>query len=339
MVLQVRGKAADMTGVDGLKSDDLADWIEGNFYQFDMVQLIEVIREILGGVRRGAHSDTHHDVSDDNPRNPQIFFEADPSLAFPPNDVSFVKIGEHQAAVRLSVLNILGASSPLPVWFSDYVCRNSNGADAGAGTFQNFLSIMQNRIHKLWVDAHLKYHIWSNAGNPAKRIFEKMSARPLERFEDYGLSCLGAFYRRAKSADGLKLLIKSIWKDIPIRIEENIGRWTSVENLRPLGRGLRFGKNAIAGSKVYDRTSKFRVSLEAVDIDMYRTFLPGGYNYKLLKKMICLYIDEPLICELEITCKQRDLEPARIGGYGLGRTMMLGKTVDDAGIHRYRVVF
>jgi type VI secretion system protein ImpH len=325
---------------DDMMTHDLASWVEENFYQFDMVQLVEVIREILdrtsGDVYDNAHNDIHHDISNDSPRNPRIFFEADPSLAFPPGDVSFVKIGKSQATARLPVLNILGASSPLPVWFLDYVCKGGHGADS----LQNFLSIMQNRLHKLWVDAHLKYNIWSDNGNPAKRIFEKMSARSLGQFEDYDLFCLGAFSGRAKSADGLKLLIKSIWKDIPVRIEENIGRWTPVENLRPLGRGPRLGINAAAGSKIYDCASKFRVSLNAIDIDTYKTFMPDEYNCTLLKKIIRLYIDEPLICELEITCNQRDLEPARIGECGLGRTAALGRAGGgDAGIHRYRTVF
>jgi type VI secretion system protein ImpH len=290
---------------------DLAREIEYKPYSYDMTQLVKIIEDVFG----------------------EIFFEVDPSLAFPPSDVSFVKIDKRQVTVRLSMMNILGASSPLPIWFSDYVCRGG----AGAEVLRDFLSILQNRLHAMWVRAHLKYNLWSDNANTAKWIFEKMSARRLEQFENGDLFLLGAFSRRVKSVDGLKQIIKSVWKDIPVTIIENIGRWTSIQNRYPLGHNIRLGVGAVIGSKVYDRTAKFRISLGPLDIDTYKSFLPDGHNYQLLKNMICLYIDEPLICEVEIICRRCHFNPAQIGKSGLGRMVILGNGGDD--IHRYRTEF
>jgi type VI secretion system protein ImpH len=301
--------------------------ITENYYRFDVLQLLDILRE------------------DSYAKN--IFFETDPSFAFPPGDISAIDIRDPlQATIRLPMMNLLGITTPLPIGLTDYANRDRKGSEP----LQAFLSIMQNRIHQLWIDALRKYKIWRDTGNPAMRLFEKLSARLLEQFEVYDLFWLPSFSRKTRSADDLKRVIQSIWKGIPVRVEENIGRWTSVENRRPLGRGLRLGGYAVViGSRVFDRTAKFRISLGPLDIDTYRSLLPDLSNYLLLRNILCAYINEPLICELEISCHTRDLDPARLAepynkpekNGGLGRTTVLGRKRDGNGgdeVHRYRTI-
>ena len=342
-----------------MKAENLISLLEEGFYSFDVLQLVNVINEVLEGGNNGSDGG--------NGNSGGIFFEADPSLAFPPGDVGFVEISGcgnnchngndnsggnnchgdsyhcnnndnvcvRQATVRLPVMNLLGSSSPLPMKFSDYIARGK----PDAGMYRDFLSMMQNRVHTLWIDAHRKYALWNNGGSVAKSIFQSMSALTAEqvRFFDGALARFGAFARGARSASGLKELLRSIWKDIPVRVEENVGRWTSVDNARPIGGGFRLGRCA-AGTKVFDRTSKFRVSLGPLDYGTYKTFLPGEGNRQFLQKILSLYLNEPLICELEISCRQSDLAPARTGGEPegrLGRTTALGRPAEDGRVHRY----
>jgi len=303
--------------------DNQKENIVDNYHRFDVLQLLDILQE---------------EFSDVN-----IFFETDPSFAFPSSDIGAVKINNpRQAAISLPMMNLLGITTPLPIGVSDYAGRERKGSEP----LKAFLSIMQNRIHHLWIDALRKYKIWRNAGNPAMQIFERLSARALEQFEDYDLFWLSAFSRSTRSAGDLKRIIKSIWKEIPVRIEENVGRWTAVENRRPLSRGLRLGSCAVVGSKVFDRTAKFRISLGPVDIDTYKSLLPNLSNNRLLKNILSLYVNEPLICELEVTCYRRNLDPARLGEDpasqktgGLGRTVILGRRGDeDNTVHRYRTI-
>jgi len=306
--------------------DELKKIIAENYHRFDVLQLIDVIRE--------------------NFSNKKVFFETDASLAFPPGDVSSVSINDDprqtaQTTIRLPLMNFLGVTTPLPIGLTDYANRGRRGSEP----LKAFMSIMQNRLHYLMIIALRKYNIWRDAGSPAMRLFEKLSARSLDQFEDYDLFWLSAFARRTRSADGLKRVLQSIWKDVPVRIEENVGRWTVVENRCSLGRGLRLSQGAVAGKKVFDRTAKFRVSLGPVDVNTYKSLLPGSDNARLLKNIISLYINEPLICELEISCRQRDLDPLRVGvsseeskdSGGVGRTMVLGRSrCEDNKVHRYR---
>jgi type VI secretion system protein ImpH len=312
-------------GKDNVIVDDLKKKLAEDYHQFDVLQLIDIIHELFSGE--------------------DIFFETDSSLAFPPSDVSSLNIRHpQQISISLPMMNLLGITTPtpLPIGLADYANRDRKGSAA----LQSFLSIMQNRIHHLLVEAMRKYNIWRDAGSPAMRLFEKLTARSLEQFEGYDLFWLSAFSNKTRSADTLKRIIQSIWKDIPVSIEENVGRWTTVENRRPLGRDLHLGRSAIViGSKIFDRTAKFRISLGPVDINTYKSLLPGLSNNCLLKNILSRYINKSLICELEVLCYQRDLDlatleessslPQEVGG--LGRTMRLGRSEDDA-VHSYRTV-
>ena len=313
-----------------MSADNLIDELENNFYAFDAAQLIEVLREVCSSAQDNVSGGVPNLRAD-------IYYESGPSLAFPPSDAGSVKIDGNRAAVCLSVAGLLGSTTPLPAWFSDYVCRGG----AGAEPLRRFLSIMQNRLHTLWVGAYTKNSLWHDGGGAAETIFERMSARSLDDFIDYDLFWLQAFSRKTRSAEDLKSLLKSIWKNIPVRIEENIGRWTTVENRRALGKNLRLDSRAAIGANVFDRTAKFRVALGPLDFNTYITFLPNARNNQLLKNIVLMYINEPLICELEISCEIQNFKQARLGesSGSLGRTVLLGKPKnDDVRIHRYRTV-
>ncbi|MDR0330975.1 MAG: type VI secretion system baseplate subunit TssG [Chitinispirillales bacterium] len=337
---------------------ELINLLEREYYSFDVGQLVDVINEAL--------ADSVGEANGADGADGMIFFESDATLAFPSSDVGYVEMAGwrgdggisgagdlnngingninggiassvnrySRAVVGLPVMNILGSSSPLPVSFSDYIARNRQDADI----YRDFLSIMQNRIHRLWLDAHRKYALWSNGGRVARMIFESMSALPIERagFYENALAGLGQLSNRARSAQGLKDLLRTTWDDIPIRIEENVGRWAQASNAPTLGGAMRVGKNASVGSRVYDRTSKFRISLGPLAYSAYKTFLPGGANYRLISGIIALYLNEPILCELEISCRREDMPKTKIGGApptALGRTTILGR---GEGACRYR---
>ncbi|MDR2577783.1 MAG: type VI secretion system baseplate subunit TssG [Chitinispirillales bacterium] len=307
--------------------NDIISELENNFYSFDILQMTAVVKEILGD------------------GDGTVFFESDPSLAFPAADIGYMKIdtngdGATCARISLPVMNLLGIATPLPIKFTDYITRGRPDAEM----YRDFLSIVQNRLHALWVDAHQKYALWSDSGRVAKAIFGLMTAPlpPQAAFYGGALAGLDIFSRRQRSASGLKLLLESIWGGIPVHIEENIGRRASVDECHALDGGLRLGQTATLGTKVFDRSSKFRISLGPLGYNMYRTFLPNGDNYQYLQKILSLYLNEPLICELEVLCPQTELPPVRLGGDcadqgGIGRAAVLGKPAERIeNFHRYR---
>jgi type VI secretion system protein ImpH len=299
--------------------DELTETIEREFYSFDVLQLVAVIEELLEDKGR-------------------IYFEVDAGLSFPPCDVGYVGIEAGGATVRLPIMNLLGSSSPLPIGFSDHITRGRRDADM----YADFLSIMQNRLHALWIDAHrastpLNDPEPSPQKDPersrrvippaAEKIFKFMTGLSIDRkgFSEIALPGLWHLSNRARSAQGLKELLYAALGDIPVTIEENVGRCAAVSNARPLG-AARLGKNAAAGTRFYDRTSKFRLTLGPLDSPAYKTFMPGGNGYRMVNEILSAYLNEPVICELSVTCRLCDLPKARVGGDGRGGENELGRT-------------
>jgi len=323
-----------------MNKDELIETIEREYYSFDVLQLVEVIEELL---------------EEDGGR---IFFEVDPDLSFPPSDAGYAEIdaggigdGAPAATLRLPVMNLLGSASPLPIAFSDRIARG--GPDAGA--YAGFLSIMQNRLHSLWIDAcrgplrgvsaslddpsvHKDPERSRRAVPPAvEKIFKFMTGLSIDRIEAFGPALSGFWHlsNRNRSAQGLKELLYAAFGDIPINIEENLGRYAAVSNARPLGGAARLGRNALAGTRVYDKTAKFRLTAGPLDRRTYESFMPGGEGRRLTGRILSAYLNEPVICELAVTCRIRDLPRARLGaerpeGGALGRTAALG-TGGDGG--------
>jgi type VI secretion system protein ImpH len=295
--------------------EDLIETLEREFYSFDVLQLVAVIEELLEDGGEG-----------------RIFFEADAGLAFPPSDVGYAGVDPGLGVtVRLPVMNLLGSSSPLPIGFSDHITRGRPDADM----YADFLSIMQNRLHALWLDARRKNSLWGlsaplgrQSRSPvAEKIFKFMTGLSIDKegFFKFALSGFWPLANRARSAQGLKELLFAAWGGIPINIEENAGRWAAVSNARPIGGGARLGKNAALGTRIYDRTSKFRITVGPLDFQTYETFMPGGSNYRLVDEILAVYLNEPVICGFSVTCALRDLPRTRLGGGGaLGRTAALG---------------
>jgi predicted component of type VI protein secretion system len=372
--------------VGGVTADELIKMIEREFYSFDVLQLVAVIEELL-------------EYRDDDVNDRRIFFEVAPDLSFPPSDVGFVGIGYDRvndngrvnnndspgATVRLPLMNLLGSSSPLPIRFSDHIARGRRNSDM----YADFLSIMQNRLHTLWIDSQRKYS--PDRSLVAEKIFESLTGltiagdrrSPLrmrdsecvdkvsdcgcvDRVSDYGsvdvvgANCVRPFSfnrnsgffdyalpglrhlsNRTRSAQGLKELLYAAFGDIPIRIEENVGRFAEVSNARPLGGSSRLGRNAAVGTRVYDRTSKFRVTVGPIDFRTYKAFMPDGENHRVINEIISVYLNEPVISELLVACKLSDLPITRLGanqsdGGGLGRTAVLGRSESGAALFKIK---
>jgi len=312
---------------------ELIETLEREFYSFDALQLVAVIEELLedGG---------------------RIFFEADPDMSFPPSDAGYVKI-DGGATVRLPIMNLLGSSSPLPAEFSDRIARGGRGAEMRT----EFLSVMQNRLHALWIDAcrgafrdastPLRDASTPLSGPersrragipPVEKIFKFMTGLPTDKTGFFGSAPCGLWHlsNRTRSAQGLKELLYAAFGGIPIIIEENVGRYASVSNAKPLGGAARLGRNAFAGTRVYDETAKFRLILGPLDRRTYESFMPGGSAARLLDEILSVYLNEPVICELSVACLIRDLPGARLGAEGsggtLGRTAALGKSESGAAV-------
>ncbi len=291
------------------------------FHAFDILQALAVLEELRNNCFPGR----------------KINFTADFSLCFPQNDMGYVSADENEITVRLPFPGLTGASSPLPMYFSDYIARGKEGSDSLA----DFLQIFHNRICSLYHRAMVKYLPSLETSNAFTMVlsflgfWDGSGSGSLEQ----KLTSLCSFFTcRIRSAKNLQKLLCLYFGIAPFSVQENIPRWAHVENRNTLGNGSSLGGDDILGEAVYDRSGKFRITLGPVDLQTYRSFMPGESNFNALKALVALFADTPLYYELEVRCMHKELIPAALGKGGgrLNRDLALGKEGKGCGIHALR---
>lgn len=262
----------------------------------------------------------------------RIRFMPDTSIAFPPNDIAF--INEHKGRVYfiLSFMGLVGASSPLPVYFSEYLSRQPEGGEA----LYDFLTMFNHRIYSLFYRAWKKYHFMRSftrdASDPFTRQVSLLSG--LQSREDLSpqrlrlLAYCGIFSGKSRSRSALEAVLSDYFDGVPVKIREFMPRWAKLKNLTPLGEQYRLGNNSILGDSIHDYSGKFRVVFGPLKRDVYETFLANSKNISEVKKLIDTFIADPLEYDIEVQLQSMELIPVELGADNarLGETSALGKT-------------
>jgi type VI secretion system protein ImpH len=183
----------------------------------------------------------------------------------------------------------------------------------------------------------------------------------------------GALARGPRNAEGLMHIVRQYFK-VPVRLEPYVGHWLELDpaqrlTLKPppggasagrrlgrtqvgagstsgLGRsappvggvvrpGL-LGVSAAAGSRVWDRQSRFRLHLGPLALAQYEQFLPGQPALLALRDWLRHYTGLGLSCEVRLILRGAEVPEARLARVGatpgatgaagvrLGRTCWLG---------------
>jgi len=147
----------------------------------------------------------------------------------------------------------------------------------------------------------------------------------LARIEDIVLLRFsGAFAHRPRNAAALEAMLQDHFQ-VPARIMMFQGRWLRIdpESQTCLGQeegNSVLGVSAIAGDRVWDQQSKFRVQLGPLDYKQFEEFLPDrtpNSDHKaffLLSQLVKLYADPSLDFEVQLILKAHEIPQCRLGG-------------------------
>ncbi len=162
---------------------------------------------------------------------------------------------------------------------------------------------------------------------------EEQSAEPLTRIEDRALlAYAGAFARQRAGAHELRAMLVDYF-DLPITVQTLTGQWldlplsaqTKLDESESAGK---LGVNAVAGEKIWDSGSKFRLRIGPL---RYRDFvgylpdptpLPERKSIYLLSQLTRLYVGAELDFEIQLVIHNFEVPDCLIqdvseGGLGL----------------------
>jgi len=266
-----------------------------------------------------------------NPRpleSGRIRFAPDKSIAFPPNDIASISSDDDVVTFVLSFMGLVGVTSPLPIYFSEYLSTHTESAEP----LYDFLTIFNNRIYTLFYRAWKKYHFLFNFTADGSDSFTRKiallcgvdSSKSRKRMRL--LAYCGILSKSARSAAGLRTLLTDYFEGIPVRITEFASRWAPLRNVKPIGTDTPLGQATILGTSYFDRGGKFRVTVGPLGRMVYEQFLPGTDNIADMKEVIASYLSDPLEYDIEVQLQSIELIPVVLGAgeTRLGETSSLG---------------
>jgi type VI secretion system protein ImpH len=271
-------------------------------------------------------------------RTGRIRFRADPSITFAPSDISGFRYDRDIATVICSFMGLLGVSSPLPNYFSDFVSRYSEDAAA----LSDFCGLFNQRIYTLFYEAYAKYR-FVNASFTKIFLDRLLCLAGMQGAgEGYRrLAYSGSLAGRRRSAADLGAMVSHFFGGIPVFVRQWVGRWTPLASRTQLGRDSRLGENTSIGTHTFDVAGKFRVVIGPLQRETFEAFAEGCENLTMLRALVSSFVADPLEFDIEVRLERTQLLPAVLGKADapLGRISSLGQAAAGTCAPVYSAVF
>jgi type VI secretion system protein ImpH len=136
--------------------------------------------------------------------------------------------------------------------------------------------------------------------------------------DDARLFATGHFVRLTRNPEGICHILSHYFQ-VPVRLHEYICSWIDIppgEQTRLRGATVRncLGQGAIAGAKVPDVQSRFRLELGPMSLAQYEEFLPGARDNVRLRDWVRQYIGLEFKWDADLLLRADEVPRAQLGG-------------------------
>jgi type VI secretion system protein ImpH len=287
-----------------------------------------------------------HPDMDEEALYEHLEFQANPSLGFPGSDVDRVEFfqehGELRARLRINLVSLSGAGSPLPAFYGEQALGDSTEGNPT----REFLDLFNNRLQRLMLPIWQKYRyrarFTSGARDPlSEQLFaliglggEQIRAASELNWKRL-LPYLGLLSLRAHSAALIESVLRYYFKHADLRIEQCLERQVEIlaEQQNRLGlANSQLGESLVLGDRVRDRGGKFRIHIRQLSWDRFHEFLPVGSGYQPLCALVRFTLRDPLDYDIRLELRREEIREMRIGAENpcrLGWTSWIGSERAD----------
>ena len=319
----------------GLEPDDLTHYAQlqarpQSFHLFQALRIIEAQhadKPRLGQSRRSAQD--------------PVRLGQEAELAFPTSTIADFA-PDKQGKMRLTnrSFGLFGPQGPLPLHLTEYARnRRRNERDT---TFIAFADLFTHRLLGLF------YRAWA-AGQPAPS-FDRPEHDPFERkvaaLSGYNARALygrdempdmakrhfaGHLASGTKTAEGLVSILSAFFS-APVHLQQFVGSWLDLEpdDRWQLGAGV-LGRSTSIGTRVWSRTSKFRILVGPLSLPDFKRLLPGQGSLERLESIVRNFVGDALDWDVNLILRAADVPRAALGGANaaLGHTTWVGMRRDS----------
>ncbi|WP_434704335.1 type VI secretion system baseplate subunit TssG [Pseudomonas sp. Z1-12] len=281
-----------------------------------------------------------HPGLDDEALYDRLEFQANPSLGFPSSDIDRVEFfeehGQVRARLRLNLISLVGAGSPLPAFYGEQAVGEENGNPT-----RDFLDVFHHRLQRLMLPIWRKYRYCASFQSGARDPFSEqlyaligLGGEEIRKASQLNwkrlLPYLGLLSLRAHSAALIEAVLRYYFKHVELNLEQCIERHVDIldEQRNRLGSANSLlGQDLVIGERVRDRSGKFRIHIYELDWQRFHEFLPVGNGYRPLCALVQFTLRDPLEYDIRLVLRQQAIRALCIGEQNtcrLGWTSWLG---------------
>lgn len=277
-----------------------------------------------------------------------IRFRPEASLAFPSSDVSSIERlpeeGRDKPRFRVTTtfLGLYGATTPLPAFYTEEILWKEREDDP----VRAFLDIFHHRLISLFYRIWTKYRYYiqfepEGSDEFSRRMLGLVGLGTQGLADSAGIPAVravryaGLLTQQPRSASALEGVLCDFFEGIPVEVEQFSGRWVPIKSDQrsALGRRrCRLGTDCVVGSRVYGRSSSFRVRVGPMGLNVFLGFLPGAENFEALSALTRLFVQDRLQFDVELLIQTEELPRLQLKSDGqlrLGWTTWLSSGASD----------
>jgi type VI secretion system protein ImpH len=359
-----------MASANGRAGADLGSRLVHEPERFDFFQAVRLLERIVRERRRHGEPGPVQAVGGDGPPERElVHFRALPSLGFPPSPVVEIRLRKGgspplPAELVVAFLGLTGPCGVLPEHYTTLLLRRLRDRDT---TLRDFLDLFHHRL------ISLSYRAWEKYRLPMRHERHCLGPAEGEDLPTWAVYCLagmgtaglrgrldvadeaflyyaGHFAHQTRSALTLEILLVDYF-EMPLVVEQLHGQWLVLEpddQSRmpgpdcPQGRNCRLGLDLVAGERVWDLQTKFRLRVGPLTFAQFRRLMPSGDALRPLCQMTRMYVGPEfdfdvqavLLPEEVPACRlAADSEGAYLGWSTWVRSQPFGQPVEDAVFH------
>jgi len=313
----------------------------GRFDFFQAVRLLEwIARERAAGDLRRQRQPVGGDSA---PEREVVRFRALPALSFPTSTIQSIRqpAANGQAPrpdtpleMVVAFLGLTGPTGVMPHHYTALLLRRIRAKDF---SLRDWLDLFHHRLISLFYRAWEKYRLPFS--------YERYRLAPPNAPPDpatQGLYCLvglgteglrgrldipdeaflhysGHFAAQARPAVSLEALLEDYF-EMSIRVQQCQGQWLYLEaedlavmpsRGRP-GQNNLLGRNCVAGERVWDVQSKFRLRVGPLSYPQFRGLMPNGDDLRALCQLTRTYVGPDIDFDVQVVLLAPEVPPCQL---------------------------
>ena len=271
----------------------------------NVIELFAALRLLEGAQPGRARLGYSHVAEEDPVRLDQALLLEFARTEITRVDASRGDLSSHRAVVEQTAVGLLGPNGALPYSWTEHAhdLANSVYRDQRDKSFVAWINVIQRRqvglLYRAWSDTQAV--VGMDRPLQAHPLGDRLRALAGLELADSGtrdhiapgfkMAFAAVLSRRVRSPQPLAAMLAYHF-DAPVRVEEFVARWLEIPMDQRTRVGVQFnrlGHDAVAGARVWDCATRFRLYIGPLSLERYREFLPHGRAYAELADLVTLY--------------------------------------------------